>query len=180
MNLEKLNTLTPFSLSICSPQKGRLVLNYECSLILSCFKNCQSTIIKNQFWQSQQGAVRSCPGLVACWLSTWAATRQCNIAKPVLTTLPQYGKPQQSQPRPALTSLLSVNVKGRRKVTFVLLLPTSHTSLCPPSQAGSPIIESNNECCCLDYRYPMFWQLSMTHESFLLLTSFETCSISGI
>ena len=106
--------------------------------------------------------------------------RQGNVTLPSLSWPLCHNTANLNSHSPALTSLLSVNVKGRRKVTFVLLLPTSHTSLCPPSQAGSPIIESNNECCCLDYRYPMFWQLSMTHESFLLLTSFETCSISGI
>ena len=142
--------------------KGRLGLNYECSFILSCFKKCQSTIIKNQFWQSQQGAVRSCPGLVACWLSTWPATRQSYIAKPRPDHFATIRQTSIAAPPSPVTSQLV----SRKEKWLLSFRSQPHIPL--PSQAGysSPIIESNNECCCLDYRYPMFWQLSMTHESF--------------
>ena len=108
---------------VWAPQKPDVFSIMNAVSYFLALKKCQSTIIKNQFWQSQRGAVRSCSGLVACWLSTWPATRQCYIAKPCPDHFATIR--QTSIVDPALTSLLSVNVEGR-KVTFVFLLPTTH------------------------------------------------------
>ena len=140
--------------------KGRLGLNYECSFILSCFEkmleyNYQESILTVSAGCSQ---VLSRAGrLLALYLARDKAILHCQAP-----SWPLCHNTANLNSRPALTSQLV----SRKEKWLLSFRSQPHIPL--PSQAGysSPIIESNNECCCLDYRYPMFWQLSMTHESF--------------